>query len=125
MDKAPASSTPKMENEKLISILAYFLVGIIWYFVDEKMHKSELAKFHVKQSLNLTIISLAYGAIVSILTPVLIFIPIIGWLALFILTTVGPILFLVLFIMGVINAVNENKKEIPLVGSFAPKYLKF
>jgi uncharacterized membrane protein len=31
----------------------------------------------------------------------------------------------VLWIIGLVNAINMKKKEIPLVGSFAEKYLTF
>ena len=48
----------KDDNSKLVAILSYFLVGVIWYLVDEKVKKSPLAKFHVKQALNLMIISI-------------------------------------------------------------------
>lgn len=125
MDKAPVPKTTKVENEKLVAILSYFLIGIIWYFVDDKMKKSELVKFHVKQSLNLALFSIVLSIALSIVSPILVFIPIVGWLALLVLGFGTPIFTFVLFIMGVINAANEKKKEVPLIGQFAKKYLTF
>ena len=43
-----------IENEKLVAILAYFIIGIILYFAEEKMKKSALATFHTKQVLTLS-----------------------------------------------------------------------
>jgi len=92
----------KIENEKLVAILSYFLVGIIWYFVDEKMKKSEFVKFHVKQSLILVIISFVS------------WIPIIGWI-LGLIALIGAI-------MGIISAANGTKKDMPLIGKYAKKF---
>ena len=47
----------KNDNSKLVAVLSYLLIGIIWYFVDDKVKKNAFAKFHVKQALNLFIIS--------------------------------------------------------------------
>ena len=49
--KAGKIKTEEVKNEKLVAILAYFLVGIIWYFADENMKNSSLAKFHTKKIL--------------------------------------------------------------------------
>lgn len=101
-------------NNKLISILAYFLIGIIWFFVDEKVKKSEIVKFHVKQALNLIIIDIV-GSIIIMVIP---FVP------LFVGRIFGLFIF-VLAVIGIINAVKQNKSEIPLIGSFASNYLNF
>lgn len=117
--------TNNHKNAKLVSILAYFLIGVIWYFVDPSLKNEKLTKFHVKQSLNLAILSILSGVVISAITPILIFIPIVGWLALIILSMVVPIFFLILFIMGIISAVNEKMTPIPIVGFLANKYLTF
>jgi len=43
--------TKDVEQGKACAILAYFFVGIIWFFVDEKLKKNEFAKFHAKQAM--------------------------------------------------------------------------
>ncbi|PLX26842.1 hypothetical protein C0583_06125 [Candidatus Parcubacteria bacterium] len=103
----------KVENEKVCAILAYLLIGVIWFFLDEKMKKSEFAKFHVKQALGLIIADIAVSILVA-------------------LTLIGMLLYpllyaayLVLAVMGIINANNGDKKELPYIGSYASKYLKF
>lgn len=108
----------KKGTEKLVSILSYFLIGIIWYFVDEDVRKNKVVKFHVKQALNLLIISVALGIIFSFFTVITF------GLFYFVYLVVRVILF-VLWIIGLINAINMNKKEIPIIGEFADRYLTF
>ena len=103
----------KKDHSKIISILSYFVVGIVWYFVDESERKDNKAKFHVKQSLNLIIISIAVSIIINIFQ----FLSFIGWI-------VQLVLF-VLWIIGLINAINMKQSKIPLIGEFADKYLTF
>lgn len=113
------------KNAKLVAILAYFLIGIIWYFLDPSMKSEKLAKYHVKQSINLALFSLGFGVATAILSPILVFIPIIGWLALIVLSTLGPLFFLVIAIIGLVHAINGKTKPVPFIGAFADQYLKF
>ena len=101
----------KVKNEKIVSILLYLIpiVGIIWYFADEKMKKSSLAKFHLKQVLILIIAWFIIGFVGII--------PILGWLV----GIVGSIFLFVVWIIGLINAINTKEKELPLIGQFAKK----
>lgn len=124
-------TTTKAENEKLVAILSYFLVGMIWYAVDEKMRKSKLATFHVKQALNLLVVSIIFSVVASILgfiIMLLMFIPVIGWI---IGGLIGLVILLVqiglfvLWIFGLVYSFNEEKKVLPIIGQYAEKYLKF
>lgn len=103
----------KASDAKVCALLAYLAIGIIWFFVDDKMKASEFAKFHVKQALVLMIASLGGHLILGL-------IPLLGWIAL-------PLFSLAVFalaVIGIINAVNGEKKELPIIGQFADK-LKF
>lgn len=102
-------SNSRIENEKLCAILSYLLVGIIWWFADENMKKSEFAKFHVKQGIILFILNIIFWFVASI--------PIMGWI-------VSPILWIILLILiviGMINAGNGLEKKLPIIGEFARK----
>lgn len=103
-------SSPDAKDGKVCAILAYLLIGIIWYFVDEKMKKNTFANFHVKQALVLLIVSLA-GSIVLGMTFIL------AWLI-----PLWQIVVLVMMIIGMINANNEQKKELPIIGKFGNKF---
>ena len=100
------------DNGKACAILTYFLVGIIWYFVDDKMRKNQLANYHTKQALVLLIASVVINIIGSI-------IPIIGW---FIILPLGNLFILVLWIFGIINSASGNMKPIPVIGGFGSKF---
>jgi len=100
------------EEGKVCAILAYLLVGLVWYFADEKMKKNNFVKHHVKQGLVLLIASIA-GNIV--LTMSFIFV----WL-----TPVWGLAMLALVVIGIINATNGDKKELPIIGQFG-KIFKF
>lgn len=114
-NQSSLKSEEMVEKGKACSILAYLLVGIIWYFADESMKKNEFAKFHVKQGLLLLITSIAVNIIGSI-------IPFLGW---FIILPLGSVAVLVLFVIGILNAVNGEKKPLPVIGQHADKLLKF
>ncbi len=97
---------------KVCAILAYLLVGIIWYFADEKMKKNTFAKFHVKQSLVLLIVSVILQAIGMI-------IPVIGW---FLILPLSGIFSLVWIVLGILSAINGQYKELPLIGKYSTKF---
>ncbi|MFP4423645.1 MAG: DUF4870 domain-containing protein [Candidatus Woesearchaeota archaeon] len=110
----------KKEKSKLCAILSYFLVGIIWYFVDEEMKKDKSAKFHAKQALFLLLVSLVISIAIGILASA----PFIGWIIMF----AGSLLQLgifVLWMIGLIKAIQGENKPIPIIGEYAEKFLSF
>jgi len=113
-----------VEEGKLAAILSYLLVGIIWYFADEKMKNNSFVKFHVKQGIVLIIASIVYSIVLGILFSLILF-PLmftgagLGIIAIFRLLYYVP---LVLSILGIINAANGKEKELPIIGHFAKKF---
>ena len=106
----------KDSNSQLCAILSYLLIGIIWYFADEKMKKDSYAKYHVKQAVVLLIFSIIWGVALSIFSMALILL-----LPLWMLLNYVP---LILVIIGILNAVNSKEKELPVIGGDAGK-IKF
>ena len=113
-----------VEQGKVVAVLSYlvFLVGLIWFFADDKMRKNSFAKFHLKQAIVLVVIAIAYSIFASILSFILL-ITIIGSVLIPLLGLVW-ILFLVWVILGIINSVNGKEKELFWIGGLA-KYLTF
>lgn len=119
------SSAKDIEEGKIVAILAYivWLVGIIWYFADDKMKKNNFAKFHVKQSIILVIsavvIWIAVGILsfIFVLTIFLAFLAVLLWIAAWILIVLWVIL-------GLVHAINGEEKELFLIGGLA-KHLTF
>ena len=93
-------------DTKTTSWLSYVtIVGwIIAYLAGDK----EGAKFHLNQSL---VIWLAF-IVLSVANIILVLIPILGWLA----SLAAWIYLLVMWIMGLIAAINQEEKELPLIG---------
>jgi len=99
-----------VDDGKACAALAYFLIGIIWFFVDEKMRKNSFAAFHTKQAIVLMITSLIGHTVLTI-------IPIIGWL----LLPFFSLLILIFAIIQLLAAFQGQEKELPVVGKFAEK----
>ena len=117
-----ASNEKNVKNEKLVAGLSYILIGIIWYFVDDKIKKSEFAKFHVKQGINLIIVMIFLSMCIALLNTLTF-----GILFLIyqFITGVFTIFFLILLIIAIVNVLNHEKKEVLIIGQFANRYLKF
>ncbi len=113
-------------NSKLCAVLSYFLVGIVWYLADEKMKKDALAKYHFKQALNLLVIGVIISVVLSVFGAVFTLATLgIGALLLAPVYLVVNLILLVIWIVGIINAINGKLKPVPIIGQFAEKYLKF
>lgn len=93
-------------SSKVTGILSYF--GIILWLVAFLAGDKEGAKFHLNQSLVLTLIMLVFGfagALVAL-------IPVVGALV----DCVFIIAWFVFWIMGLISAIKEEEKPLPLIG---------
>ena len=98
-------------SNKAIGIVAYItIIGWIIAFIVHKGKddKSPQAGFHIEQSLGLIITAVAVSIIGQILTSI---IGILGLL--FMIVNLGV---LVLWVIGLINAINEKQEPIPLIG---------
>lgn len=98
------------EDSKLCAMLAYLLIGIFWYFTDERMKKNEFTKFHVKQGILLIISSLAGSMILGMTI-------IFAWLIPFFQFCI-----FIMVIIGCYNAVSNEKKELPIIGKYHNKF---
>lgn len=114
----------KSDNTTLCAALSYLLIGLIWYAIDDKMKKSEFVKFHVKQGLILLVIAVIYSIILQIITFPLHFLGFLGEIIIWVLQLTN-LIFVVLAIIGVINALNKNKKLLPIIGGYAEDLFTF
>ncbi|PKM74296.1 MAG: hypothetical protein CVU91_00030 [Firmicutes bacterium HGW-Firmicutes-16] len=90
------------EDNKLISILCYF--GPLFLIPYLTKQDSAFVKFHSNQGLVLFILSLLSGFVSNI--------PYIGW----IIGAVCGVFVFVCFVMGIVNVLNCEMKELPLIG---------
>lgn len=102
------SSTGMSENlAALLSYVLGFITGIIFFVIEKE---SKFVKFHAMQSI-------LVSAALMVLSFVLGFIPIIGWIALILL---GPVSF-VLWILLMVKAYKYVWFKLPVVGDIAEK----
>ena len=98
---------------KEIAIIAYLtIIGLIIAFVMNKDKHYDFASYHIKQVLGLAVI----GLIVFVIGQI----PILGW----IISILVFIPLLIIWIMGLMNAINGKKKPIPLIGKYALDWFK-
>lgn len=105
---------------KSIAIISYLtIIGWIIAFVMHGNNKTQLGAFHLRQSLFLMLT----GFGITILQWILFLVPFIGWAVSFLLYIVLLGLF-VLWIIGLIAAINGEEKEVPFLGKKAQELLK-
>ena len=106
--KSPkGSETGTVDNAKALAAISYII-----FFIPMLMNpRNDFAMFHAKQSLVLLIASLLGSFVLG-------FIPIIGWIIL----PFFELAIFVLFILGIINALNGKEQELPVIGQFASNF---
>lgn len=106
----------QQDQGKTVAILSYItLIGLIIAFIlhNDDKNKSELGAFHLRQAIGI----FATGMALSIAQFIFVFIPFLGWL-INVALTVSMIALFVFWILGIISAINQEKKEVPFVGAF-------
>lgn len=115
-----AKPIKEVEEGKIVAVLSYLFIGIIWFFVDEKMRKNQFAKLHVQQALVLLIFTIAVIVFNGLLTFCLkiasLIIP--GFKVLIFLTTLIGIIPGILWICGLVYSLQGKKKELPVIGRY-------
>ena len=114
----PAPATSGVDG-KTISIISYFsLIGWIIAYVLFNSNKSKLAAYHIRQSLGLMIIAV----VLYIVMIIFLFIPVLGWI-ISILIYISLIGVFVLWVIGLVSAINGQEKPVPIVGVKAQEML--
>lgn len=109
------SAPPVVSEDKTAAILSY--ITLLGFFVAIFIHnskKTKLGAFHLRQMLGFLVTAI----IVGVSQIILVFIPILGWLAIFVLW----ISMLVLWIMGLISALSGQMKPMPIMGAHYQKW---
>lgn len=105
-------------SEKALSIIAYLtVVGWVFSYFTFRNKKSNLLQYHLHQSLGIFVVSLAVGMLALILRQF----PI----SPAILLAIPGIFLFVLWGMGMINALNEAERPVPIIGSFFEHQFNF
>ncbi len=100
---------------KGMAILAYF--GPLVFIPIFAAKDSKFARYHSNQGLLLLIAAVLWSIVYGILNTIIFAI---SWRLYFISSIIGllSLVFLVLFIIGILNASNGRAKELPIIGKF-------
>ena len=104
-------------NDKTAAIVSYItIIGWLISFFALNNPKTSLGSYHLRQNLLLNIIYIAFYIVMNILAR---FAPMLSLLA-----SIAGLGFLVLWIMGLISAINGEEKPMPLIGEKAQEIFK-
>ncbi|MFA6057211.1 MAG: hypothetical protein WC756_03350 [Taibaiella sp.] len=120
MENNPLQQNAVSESEgKTAGIISYFtIIGwLIAYFAMHKDKKTEIGSYQLRQTLLLNIVGIIAGWGIQFLVGVMIVST--GIFALAYLSYIVNIGLLILWIIGLIGAINGEKKPIPLIGEKA------
>lgn len=106
------STTEKAEAKKIAVIGYITIIGLVIAFVMNNEKKLGFASYHIRQSVGLCATGLALGVIGMI--------PILGW----IVNLVGIFVLLYMWIMALMNALNEKEKPAPILGKKFEEWFK-
>ena len=103
-------------DRKMTGIVGYLTwIGLLIAFVAGDR---EGAKFHLNQALVILLASTILGVVTGIVS-VLTAIPILGWiiaLLVGLISLVGGIFLFICWLMGLVYAIQEQEKEVPVLG---------
>ena len=112
-DNTADFASDDIEANKVLAVLSY--LGILSLIPLLAAKNSEFAQYHAKQGVNLFIIEIIYSFAISIISGILLFVPVIGALVSGLLSLLS-IVFFILAVMGIVNVLNGKAKELPIVG---------
>lgn len=100
--------SPTIEEGKTTAIIAYVtVIGLIIAFVMNSEKKNSFAAYHIRQSLGILVLSLGVW-ILYLLLSLLVYLPL--------FSTLLYLALLVFWALGLIAAVQGQKKPVPIVG---------
>lgn len=115
-----SQTTAINDNGKTVAIVSYLsIIGWIIAYVIHGNNKTALGAYHLRQTLTLFIVGLATWVVEL----VLVFVPIIGWIISIFLIFVYIGLF-VLWLIGLISAINGEEKPMPVIGKKAQEWFR-
>lgn len=128
----PNNNLSTTDNGKNVGIISYItIIGwLIAYFGMHQSNKTELGSYQLRQTLLLHIVSFAVSWILGMIFAAIFFSSVStggfagGWFSIVGLNWIIRIVFIILWIIGFIGAVNGEKKPIPLIGDRAQTLFK-
>lgn len=127
----PNNNISTTDNGKNVGIISYItIIGwLIAYFGMHQGNKTELGSYQLRQTLLLHIVSFLVSWILGMIFAAIFFSTATGgfggsWLGIVGLNWIIRLIFIVLWLIGFIGAINGEKKPIPLIGEKAQTLFK-
>tara|TARA_R110000868_G_scaffold4211_13_gene26675 strand:+ start:78410 stop:78727 length:318 start_codon:yes stop_codon:yes gene_type:complete len=99
------------EAGKTMAIISYITwIGLLIAFIMNNDKQNSFAKFHIGQSIRVAILGIANYALAWVLPSSLGFI-----------TNIISLLVIVLWILGIVNAINLKETPLPVIGTIGDK----
>lgn len=115
-------------KDKTVGILAYVtLIGFIIAIImnnDKTGEEKKFGAFHLRQSLGLIIAGIGLYIVNAIISAIFLAIGSFFGILVGLITTVLSLVFIAFIIIGIINAANGEKKELPFIGRYISDLLK-
>ncbi|WP_338812221.1 hypothetical protein V9L05_12525 [Bernardetia sp. Wsw4-3y2] len=113
IETATERSISISDKEKSNGIIAYItIIGWVIAFVQNQEQKSEYVNFHIRQMLGIGVAGIALS-VVNI-------IPLLGWL----ISILGIIPLVIFWVMGLMGAINGERKPVPIIGEHFQEWFK-
>jgi uncharacterized membrane protein len=112
------------DESKLYGALAYllsFITGILMLFIKPE---DKFVKFHALQSILLGIVAIVLSILLSVVSGILWFIPIFGWLLSVAASSLLSLVFLLVWLFLMWKAYQGEKWKFPVVGEQAEKMVE-
>jgi len=118
----PAASAPVRQEGKLAAALAYitFIPAIIFILI-EPFKRNRFVRFHSFQSIFLTIATILAAIAMRILYPLLVLVPVLGYLLAWLAMAVGILGWVILWLVLLVKALQGETFRLPWIGSIAEK----
>jgi uncharacterized membrane protein len=114
-----APAAPMAEN--VAGMLAYFIIPAIIFLLIEPYNRNRFVRFHSFQCLFVAIGLIVINIALAIVSSILHFVPVIGWIFAAILWPLYGLAILALWLLLVIKAYQHEMFKLPFVGDLAEK----
>jgi Predicted membrane protein len=115
IDRTNEFDSADIEQSKVVSALSYF--GILFFLPLIAAPNSKFGKYHANQALVFFLAVAALNIVLQILSTILLFIPILGWIISALLRGVVNLGVFILFIYQLVNTFGGKAMEIPVINT--------
>jgi uncharacterized membrane protein len=112
------------EPKRDLAFLAYLLPIVGWLYVFLFQRKDEFATYHARQSLGLTVMAIGAPVVWAVIAWIVAWFPLVGPViaaVLFALVILIYILLAVVWVVGMVYALQAKKKPVPVLGGWAER----